>query len=205
MMRHGLKSYFEKAKTDDWIISDELQVWVAQQQWHGECGYDSLPDPCRRAKFAFVGAVAGIKLSGATPPTKKICLKAIDRCLLRDIHKVFECIPAPDKNVKIRYIERVAGAKRGSVDIPSVKTMRSAISRTDEANDSKMLIDAAASLHKDLEIAWLLARESSPGNEPTIIHKQIYSFFNLITEHQKRKTVTSSDVEVDLSDIPRDI
>ena len=204
MMRDGFKAYFSHA-IPDWKMSDELQAWVAQQQWHGEYGYDSLPEPCSRAKFAFAGAVAGIKFSGIAPPTKQVCLKAIDRCPLGGIHKVFECIPAPDKNVKIRYIERVAGAKRGSVDIPSVKTMRSAISRTDKANDSKMLIDAAASLDTDLDTAWVLAKTLSPGNEPAIVHGQIYAFFDMLTKTEKRKTVTSSAVEVDLSDIPLDI
>ena len=59
MMRDGFKAYFSHA-IPDWKMSDELQAWVAQQQWHGEYGYDSLPEPCSRAKFAFVGAVAGI-------------------------------------------------------------------------------------------------------------------------------------------------
>ena len=127
MLRHGFKSYFEKAKTDNWIISDELQVWVAQQQWHGEYGYDSLPSPCSQAKLAFVRAVAGPELSKTPRSAEQVCLDAIDRCPLGYIHKVFECIPSPSDSEKIRYIERVAAATRGNVNIPSVKTIQRAI------------------------------------------------------------------------------
>ena len=85
MLRHGFKSYFEKAKTDDWIISDELQVWVAQQQWHGEYGYDYLPSPCSQAKLAFVRAVAGPE-SSKHPPVCRTSRPGCDRPLPSWVH-----------------------------------------------------------------------------------------------------------------------
>ena len=205
MLRHGFKSYFEKAKTDDWIISDELQVWVAQQQWHGECGYDSLPEPCSRAKFAFVGAVVGIKLSGATPPTRQVCQDAIDRCHLGYIHKVFECIPSPSDSEKISYIERVAGATRDNGKVPSLKTIQRAIMRTVDVYDRHRLIDAAASLNKELDNDWAVAKMLPQGNGIEAKRDQIDHLLKNFSEIGQVRNVASPEVVLDLSEYSIDI
>ena len=205
MLRHGFKSYFEKAKTDDWIISDELQVWVAQQQWHGEYGYDSLPESMQPGKACLCRAVAGPKSSGTPRPAEQVCQDAIDRCHLGYIHKVFECIPSPSDSEKISYIERVAGATRGNGKVPSLKTIQRAIERTVDVNDRHRLIDAAASLNKELDNDWAVAKMLPQGNGIEAKRDQIDLLLKKFSETGQVRNVASSEVEVDLSEYSIDI
>ena len=205
MLRHGFKSYFVKAKPDDWIISDELQVWVAQQQWHGEYGYDYLPSPCSQAKLAFVVPWQAPNRPGTPRSAEQIRQDAIDRCHLGYIHKVFECIPSPSDSEKIGYIERVAGATRGNGKVPSLKTIQRAIERTVDVYDRHRLIDAAASLNKELDNDWAVAKMLPQGNGIEAKRDQIDLLLKKFSETGQVRNVASSAVVLDLSDIPRDI
>jgi hypothetical protein len=203
MLRQGFKTYFLQAQPG-WIISDELQVWVVQQQWHGEYGYDYLPSPCSQAKLAFVRAVAGPESSKTPRSAEQIRQDAIDRCHLGYIHKVFECIPSPIDSEKIGYIERVAGATRGNGEVPSLKTIQRAIERTDDADDCHRLIVAGASLNAELDTAWVVAKALCPGNDIDAKYEQIDSLLKGFPSIGQARNLSSA-VEVDLSDIPLDI
>jgi hypothetical protein len=203
MLRQGFKTYFLQAQPG-WTMSDELQVWVAPQQLHGEYGYNYLPSPCSQAKLAFVRAVAGPESSSTLRSAEQIRQDAIDRCPLGYIHKVFECIPSPSDSEKIGYIERVAGATRGNGKVPSLKTIQRAIMRTVDVYDRHRLIDAAASLNKELDNDWAVAKILHQGNGIEAKRDQIDRLLENFSEIGQVRNVTSSSVEVDLSDIPRD-
>ena len=198
MLRQGIKTYFSQAQPG-WIYSEELQAWMAQQRWGSEFGYDYIPDPCRRAKFAYVGAVAEIKLSGSTPPTEKACLKAIDRCRLGYIHKVFECIPKPGKNVKIRYIERVAGTKCGNGSNPSYKIIERAIKRCEAASHASRIAAAAASLDHQFSKAWEICSLFYSGDDIYVTYDRINLFLKEIRSIEEGK---SGAAFVDALDLP---
>ena len=205
MLRQGIKTYSSQAQ-QEWIYSEELQAWMAQQLWGSEFGYDYIPDPCRRAKFAFVGAVAGIKLSGSTPPTKKACLKAIDRCRLGYIHKVFECIPNPSKNVKIRYIERAAGTKRGNGSNPSHSIIERAIKRCEAASHASQLAAAAASLDHQFSKAWEISSLFYSGDDIYVTYDRINHFLKEIRSIEQGKSGAAFADALDLPTIsPEDI
>ena len=68
-----------------------------------------------------------------------------------------------------------------------------------------VLIVAAASLMPDLDTAWVVAKTLCPGNDIATEYGQIDAFLKGSQELERRRTVTSSAVEVDLSDIPLDI
>ena len=205
MLRQGIKTYFSQAQPG-WVYSEELQAWMAQQRWGSEFGYDYIPVPCRRAKFAFVGAVVRIQLSGSTPPTEQVCLKAIDRCRLGYIHKIFECIPNPSKNVKIRYVERVAGTKRGKGNNPSYKIIERAIVRSDSVSNAAQLAAAAASLDDQLFIAWTISSTFYSGDDFGVTYDRIQHFLKAIRSVERGKNGAAFADALDLPTIsPEDI